>query len=682
MTDCSRRYDYIIIGSGTSGSVLARTLLDRCMVSILVLEMGRNNNINPLVMDAANAQQAETSPIASEAYQIQRDPNVLNKTAIVNLGKCWGGTSSQDDMLAIRPSQTYLRQIEQMSGIPLALMNSYFKRIERYIPRPGSNLDPSRGTEGPMTVTQLALGSTVDSLQRVDSTAVINGTTPGSNGFVELLGTSAGVAVLQTPADDYNATSAPETFTGAHQQAFVQDMGHRWTRQQTGANYLDSKVVYPNGKGVHNYDITVIDRAKVTKINFVPVKSGCSDRVRPVSVDAWVDLKCCTFFAECGVIIAAGPFETPALLQRSGIGPSSLLDQLCINKVITNEHVGRHLVGHYGSAINFWLQFAPATSPNPAQIESNLSLIAELPDAALTTNLPTTIYPSTYVPSRAKQLYSNPTGSAPNGAFGVEIDYWSNLPRTEGYVEISALNAFSQPVISMPAFATAEEKAALISTWRQVATQLNAYVTAYNLANPPTLSVVWPVADPLTATDDEVLQMGLESAIKTHPVGTARMAPVGFGVVDSGFQVHGTCGLFVADISVLPLMPDADPSWTSMALGMHFAEIIAVSCSKRRCDPNDDNSYSLCRTIVCDDGCGKKGCVIKPYNRCDDDCCESPCDNGDCGNKHSKKPKPCVREESMIKPKPKPKHESSSRQSSSSSRHQKESSSSGAYGWK
>lgn len=696
--DCNRKYDYIIVGAGGSGAVLARTLLDRCLVSVLVLEMGRNNNNNPIVYDATNVKQAETSPVTAEEYLTQRDPNVLNTQSIVSQGRGWGGTTAQDDMMAIRPSQTYLRQIESMTGIPLALMNSYFKRIERYIPRPGSNLDSSRGTEGPMDVTQLALGSTPYSLQRLDSAAVINAVAPASNGFIELMGVANAVPALQFPADDYNAIVSPEAFVGAHQQAFVSDMGNRWVRQQTGSKYLTNTIVYPNGKGSSNYDITIIDRAKVTKINFSPVnakctKAGCtcSNHVRPTSVDAWVDLKCCTFYANCGVILTAGPFENPALLQRSGIGPSSVLDQLCINKIITNEHVGRHLVGHYGSVIDFWLQFSPPTIPDPAQVESNLSLIAELPDAFLTTSLPSSIYPSSYVPTRAKQMLGTTDGTAPNGRYAVEIDYWSNLPRTEGSVEIIAADAFSKPNINMPAFATAEERSALVATWRQVATQLNNYVAAYNGSHPPTLSLTWPYRDPMTSTDEEILQTGLENVIKIHPCSTCRMASVGFGVVDTSFQVYGTCGLYVADISVLPIIPDADPSWTTMVIGMHFAETIALNCNRRRCDPNSPDSYSLCRTITCCD-CGsdpctcrdKKTCNIQPYNKCDDDCCESPCRKGDCGkgnhggkDKHGgkggKKPKPCAMATQAA---------DSSKSTHKKHQQKMRDSSSGIYGWK
>jgi hypothetical protein len=417
-------------------------------------------------------------------------------------------------------------------------------------------------------------------------------------------------------------------------------------------------------------------------------------------------LKCCTFHAKCGVILAAGPFETPALLQRSGIGPASVLDQLCITKIITNEHVGRHLVGHYGCNIDFWLQFAPPTIPDPAQIESNLSLIAELPDLSLTTNLPTTIYPSSYVPSRAKQLFGSIDGSAPDGRYAVNIEYWSNLPRTEGSVEIVSLDAFTKPAINMPAFATVEERTALINTYKQIATELTTYVANYNAANPPTLSLSWPDKDPLTATDAEILNMGLQNAIKVHPSGTARMAQVGFGVVDGSFQVYGTCGLYVVDVSVLPIIPDADTPFTSMALGMYFAETLALSCKRRRCDPNAPDSYSLCRIITCCD-CGtdpcvcdnKKGCNIKTFNKCDSDnvCCKSPCEDGNCSSssssssgddhqketktKKSKQPKPCSMD---AKPH---KHESSKssnrqRDKQRQRRQQDATSSSGIYGWK
>jgi hypothetical protein len=100
--------------------------------------------------------------------------------------------------------------------------------------------------------------------------------------------------------------------------------------------------------------------------------------------------------------------ETPALLQRSGVGPASILDPLCIKKQVVNEHVGRHALTHGGFQITYWVEetsFNPA-APDSGAIESLTSLNAMIPNDILTSGLHTYAYPIGYAPERAIQILS------------------------------------------------------------------------------------------------------------------------------------------------------------------------------------------------------------------------------------------------------------------------------------
>lgn len=601
--DTAEKYDYILIGAGGSGAVFARRFTDLYMNSLLVLEMGKNHAGDERVANAANLFVADSSSDITEEYLTQRDPNISNLRTDVSQGRGWGGSTAHYYMYAIRPSQGYLSAIEPIMGISPLTWNSHFQSLERYIPRPGGAINSSRGTDGPMIVTQLPIGGTNFNMTRVDSTGVVNDLVP--DGLGSYIASTFGVTALTFPNDDYNAVSSPASFITNRYQVFAADAGSKYIRQDAGSKFLIDSVVTPEGVGVGDHcNLRIIDNTKVTQIHFKPVKNRhhdkpyhCNQKVRPYAVDAWVDNKCCSFYARCGVILAAGAIETPALLQRSGIGPCSILDPLCIERKVINEHVGRHGLTHGSFQATYWIEETPFETSNPdiGAIESLVSLNGMFPDPVLSTNLPSNIYPPGYTPERSFQLLGSGVGPGPNNKWVSSFYYFNMLPRTEGRVEIVSKDAFTRPNIYLPIFATNEERQSAINTFRGIATSVQDFVDSYNASYDPDLLVTWPSGNPNTLTDAELYSVISHSSIKAHLSGTARMGTLGNSVVGRDFQVHNTCGLYVIDLSVLPLIPDANTAYMAMALGLEFANRLSGKCIRRKC------KISSCRVILCGD---------------------------------------------------------------------------------
>lgn len=667
MTTQCKKYDYIIVGAGTAGAVLARTISDLCLSSILVLDMGNNHGNDPRVLDATKLLEANSTSDIVETYMTLRDLTLGNERYEISLGRGWGGNTCSSNMIAARPSQSWLKNLESSSGISLALLNDYYAKVEKYVPQLGSVADSSRGVSGKMIVTQLPVGGNFMNLVRNDvANLVTEANDPAVTGLFGQLGLLLNTAPYSTfqlnpTNDDYNSVAtinANENVLVSRQQVFAADLGSSWLRQFTGLAYLGDDLLLPSGNSnKEGHDIRLIDRAKVTKIHFKDVQSSCTyglscncgDRVRPYAVDAWVDNSCCTFYARCGVILAAGAIENATLLQRSGVGPSSVLDKLCIKRVVANEHVGRHVTFHAGFQVNFWLQTDPAvvSPPDPADINSQLSTLGFVYDNNMVLTLPPCVYQTyqnNYTPVRHWEVLaqSNDVEAVATGtagpAYGVSINVSSLLPREMGTIDIVALDAFTRPNINLPSFCSPAEKASAIAIYKQIATAVNTWASGL----PAGTTLIWPDsggADPTALSDDLVYELIINSAYKSNLASSTRMGNRGEAVLDTDFQVQGTCNLFVADNSAIPLTPDADSEWTSMVIGMHVGQRIAEKCERRPVPVcNKQDFYNMCRRVVqcsvcMNDPCTCRQCIIEQYDPCQDEvqCCPTCFDEEECG---------------------------------------------------
>lgn len=570
------KFDYIIIGAGTTGAIITRILSDSVTNSILLLETGPNQIDNRDSTDPNGYLNVQSNKSTVKDYTTSTDPNINYNKTIVSTGIGYGGKTNSNNMMAIKPSNTYLSKLEELTNISAEELKRYMNLLEKYVTQSDTTPSANRGSFGPLTVTQLPTGSSFYNINKIIPTPYINSVFP--NELFNILSNLSPPVPLINSSDDYNFYNL---FIANRYQLFAKQTQDRWFRQDTGTQFLNP-ILFPNGTGIpittigeiSKRNLRVYERTKVLKIHFKKVRTECSDsncdcvnRVRPYLVETLIDNHLVSFEARKAVIVCCGAIETPLLLERSGIGSSNILNTLDIPAVIYNDNVGNNLLGHYGAYTDVKLSIPS---------ENNLSLISMIPNSVITSNLPPEIYNYSYLPERAYQIY------AYNFVNTLRFQVDQVLPRSQGDIHLNTslgLDIYSDPQINYPVFTEISEKNELSGVFQNLAISLNSYLLNYNTNIGP-ITAEWTDGDPSTLTSNQVFNR--LNIIKENLVGTARMGPPGYGVVDSGFQVYGTCELYIIDSSILPIAPDAQPNWLIMALGMYFVEKFKL-LGKQRC---------------------------------------------------------------------------------------------------
>lgn len=594
------KFDFIIIGAGTSGSIITRILSDKTVNSILLLECGPNQIDNRNVTDPAAYLNVQSDHDATFDYTTNIDPNIGYKKTIVSSGIGFGGHTCSNNMMAIKPSDTYLTELEKQTGIQASLLKIYMNSIEKYVTQPDTIPTANRGDSGPLTVTQLPTGNSFYNFSPLAQTPDINNIYPG------MLASIYSVDNIP-PSGDYNQS---ELFVANRYQLFAKQTINRWFRQDAGAQFLNT-IIFPNGTGIpittlgeiYKRNLRVYDRAKVTKIFFKPIKTDCVEegcdchkKVKPYAVETLIDNHLVSFEARRGVIICCGAIETPLLLERSGIGSSRILDALSVNPVIYNDNVGNNLSGHYGAYMDVKLSV-----PN----ENNLSLVSMLPGDAISSR------------ERIYQLY----------AYNFMSKLRFELIQLSGGTVSGSIHSntvlgkesYTQPQISYPILTQDVDRIRLALGFINLSSALNDYITEYTTNIGP-ITAEWDYGDPLVLTDEQLLSVISGNNIKCNFTGTARMGAPGYGVVDANFQVYGTCGLYIVDSSVLPITPDSQSEWLVMALGMYFAENVVNCCKLRNLQSSIPKEVFMKERIVSCRKCGTGVCkcsIITQYSKVD-----------------------------------------------------------------
>ncbi|KAK5084549.1 hypothetical protein LTR05_005627 [Lithohypha guttulata] len=265
------------------------------------------------------------------------------------------------------------------------------------------------------------------------------------------------------------------------------------------------------------------------------------------------------------ILVCAGAIFSPAILQRSGIGPASLLQQLQI-PLVRDLPAGRNLsdhpcipvvarprVGAYQDT-DYSLQWQArwSSSEHPGAIDAQMVCFSYL-----------------FVAANSSNGEQGLAGTATGHVAGIGCNV--NKPTSLGTVAIRTNDAHDQPDVSPNYLQTLEDM--------RVAREVVRH--AYRVITGSAMGRV--VEDPLTLTnaivsDDESLDQWIKSQYSStyHFTGTCRMAlPENDGVVDQSGRVYGVHGLRVADASVIPTVPASNTMWSTMM----FAE--RIGCSVR-----------------------------------------------------------------------------------------------------
>ncbi len=529
-------FDYIIVGSGSAGSVLADRLTASGKHRVLLLEAGGTDWRFYVQMPLGYGKTFYDKSV-NWMYKAEPDPGLNGQSDFYPRGKLLGGSSSINAMVYIRGHRQDYEDWRAAGNVGWGWdeVLATYRKIEDYAAG-----DPAlRGRGGPLTITDL--GSQAHPLCKP---------------YLEA-------------AEKAGLPFTPD-FNGAEQEGAGL---YQFTIKNGIRNSAARGFLHPAMK---RKNLLVETHAQVTKILFEGKRAvGVAYEQRGMKLDA----------RGREVILAGGAINSPQLLQLSGVGPGALLQSLGLPLVHDNANVGARMQDHHG--INYtWRMKVPTLNdelrPWWGKLKAGLQyVLTRKGPLSLSINQgggffrthPEMTRPnmqlymqafSTLLPKAGERPILNPDPFS-----GLSLGLSNCRPTSTGEVMIKSPDPLVHPKISFNAYGTnsdVEEMLAAVKFLRKIAAQEPLKgLMAEELRPGPEIS-----------TDDAMINdFRQRSGTVYHHSCTCRMGPdAATSVVDSRLRVHGVEGLRVCDASVFPNLIAGNTNAPAMMVGWRGAEII------------------------------------------------------------------------------------------------------------
>ena len=529
-------FDYVIVGAGAAGSVLANRLTETPGVTVCVLEAGPPDR-NPWIHIPAGFTKTLFDPKLTWQFKTEPTANTGGRPIATTQGRTLGGSSSVNGMIYNRGQPADLDSWAQRGnrGWGYADMLPYYRRTERRI---GVSDPEKRGVEGHIPVTDM------DWIH------------PVSEAFI------AGCIAAGIPRNpDYN--SGDQAGVGYFQRTI-----HNGRRVSAARAFLRPAMSRPG--------LDVRTNARASAILFEGKRAigvrYLRDRNRPAK----------EVRARREVILSAGTVNTARLLQISGVGPASLLQDLGVPVAHELRGVGANFRDHY--AVRVVMRAAPGTmtlnelSRGPRLGSEILRWARGRPSILATTPSQVHVFWKSWEGADAPDLQCVFTpGSYKQGRTYILDDYpgmtagaWPHRPESVGYVRAVTADPFDDPVIQPNYLSDPIDRQVTLGGLRLIRRLLNTpqlapYVDCETLPGPQVQS------------DDELLDFARANGTTAyHLIGTAKMGPATdpSAVVDDTLRVHGMQALRVVDASIMPSMPSANTYATTLMIAERAADLI------------------------------------------------------------------------------------------------------------
>ncbi|MDU8929123.1 GMC family oxidoreductase N-terminal domain-containing protein [Alisedimentitalea sp. MJ-SS2] len=532
----SHAFDYIVVGAGSAGCVLANRLSENGKYTVALIEAGGSDKHFWVNMPLGVGQLLQNPRFAWD-YWTNPENALKGQNIYWPRGRVLGGSSSINGMIFVRGEPKRYDEWREAGneGWGYDDLLPYFKKLEDAPESTGKR----RGHGGPVTCSH---GTYRD---------------PVSHSFIEA---AQGVGI------PYNKDYNDERADGVGWLQFSIRKGRRCS---TAKAYLHPVMGRPN--------LTVMTGTPCERVTF--------DGTRATGVVVGGDGGQRTLSARREVILSAGPIISPKILELSGVGSPDLLGKHGINVLHALPGVGENLVDHLHTRFNYKINKKVTVNDLMSNKlrgaftllkylvkRQGLMAIPSVTAHAMTKSHDAAPYADLKLQIAmysAKDRYLDSDGGPPTDPFsGIGLGQFHIYPESRGSVHVKSADPAEYPEMNANYFSAQGDAEAAVKGMRKLREIARHPAMAAHI-----IDEVEPGFD--MDSDDEIIDfMKQTGQTSWHPISTCRMGSGQMDVVDARLRVHGLQGLRVIDSSIMPTMPATNTNIPTIAIGEKGADLV------------------------------------------------------------------------------------------------------------